>query len=285
MDNFISNAEALERWRDSGAETPLRLPIGRLAASGAVPRALSALDDRALMEAYRTTLEGRTEALFERDDESARQRHDGLELGRRALAAQVARRGLVAADVLAEDAEPLRSDRARQLPNHARLDPGGLIQAGSRAAHAEVLDSQRRSFFDRLFNRPQGISAVEAIDGDSVRLDGLREGRLFGIDAPEMPGEAGKRARAQLQKLLAGGPLQVKMHGQDPYGRALVTLYAGGTDVNRQMVAEGYARAYGRYSKRYWGAQMKASVAGKGLWADGWLKHPERQRRRAAEAR
>ena len=87
---------------------------------------------------------------------------------------------------------------------------------------------------------------IEVIDGDTVDLlidlgFGIHvqeRCRLYGIDAPEMPTESGKAAKAYLESLLgaATGGLFVatrKMARKpkektDKYGRYLAVLYDGG---------------------------------------------------------
>ena len=125
---------------------------------------------------------------------------------------------------------------------------------------------------------------IEVIDGDTVDLlidVGLeihkRERcRLYGIDAPEMPTEAGKAAKAHLESLIgaATGRLFVATRKTtrkpkektDKYGRYLAVLYDGlhslkqdqarsmalrapnefWSSINRHMVAQGHAK------ERYW---------------------------------
>ena len=91
---------------------------------------------------------------------------------------------------------------------------------------------------------------IEVIDGDTVDLlidlgfgvHVQERCRLYGIDAPEMPTEAGKAAKAYLESLLgaATGELFVatrKMTRKpkektDKYGRYLAVLYAGSHTVD-----------------------------------------------------
>ena len=120
---------------------------------------------------------------------------------------------------------------------------------------------------------------IEVIDGDTVDLlidVGLeihkRERcRLYGIDAPEMPTEAGKAAKAYLESLIgAAKELYVatrKMTRKpkektDKYGRYLAVLYDNyhdveadvdetkvsimPTSINAHMVYAGHAK------ERYW---------------------------------
>ena len=125
---------------------------------------------------------------------------------------------------------------------------------------------------------------IEVIDGDTVDLlidlgfgvHVKERCRLYGIDAPEMPTEAGKAAKAYLESLIgaATGELYVatrKMTRKpkektDKYGRYLAVLYVGAdnlgmnvrqdqaessvsamsTSVNARMVYEYHAK------ERYW---------------------------------
>ena len=121
---------------------------------------------------------------------------------------------------------------------------------------------------------------IEVIDGDTVDLlidlgfgvHVKERCRLYGIDAPEMPTEAGKAAKAYLESLIgaATGELFVatrKMTRKpkektDKYGRYLAVLYKGYynieadagetkinamvTSINARMIYEGHAK------ERYW---------------------------------
>ena len=121
---------------------------------------------------------------------------------------------------------------------------------------------------------------IDVIDGDTVDLlidlgfgVHVRERcRLYGIDAPEMPTEAGKAAKAHLESLIgaATGELFVatrKMTRKpkektDKYGRYLAVLYDGyydveadveetkinamPTSINSRMIYAGHAK------ERYW---------------------------------
>lgn len=122
---------------------------------------------------------------------------------------------------------------------------------------------------------------IDVIDGDTVDLLidlGLstfvkERCRLYGIDAPEMPSERGKIAKAYLESLLnaATGELFVatrKMTRKpkektDKYGRYLAVLYDGGDAVDLGDLAESsltmmttsfnFAMVYhGHAKERYW---------------------------------
>jgi endonuclease YncB( thermonuclease family) len=113
------------------------------------------------------------------------------------------------------------------------------------------------------------------IDGDSL-IVGQTEVRLFGIDAPELaqsctrdgrPWTCGAVAAQQLAKLVSGKPVTCTSTGLDRYGRTVARCTAGGIDLNRAMVATGYALAYRRYSTDYVSAEQSARVAKRGIWS------------------
>ena len=115
----------------------------------------------------------------------------------------------------------------------------------------------------------------KSIDGDSLHV-GDKEVRLFGIDAPEFDqtcqrasGEwsCGAAAAEQLSKLVTGKMVVCTSVGTDDHGRILGRCMAGATDINRTMVATGYAVAYRRYSSDYVSAEDSAKVNKRGLWA------------------
>ena len=115
---------------------------------------------------------------------------------------------------------------------------------------------------------------VSVHDGDTLRaIDPQKiehKVRLSGIDAPELGQAFGRVARDRLRELALRQQLVVHVHDRDRYGRDLATLEAGGRDLNRQLVAEGLAWHFTRYSDDAGlaAAEAEARAAGRGLWAD-----------------
>src|SRR5688572_29418082 len=99
----------------------------------------------------------------------------------------------------------------------------------------------------------ESLSGVgRSIDGDSLMV-GEWEVRLFGIDAPELMqtcqrgGQSwacGSDAALQLSKLVNGKRVICVSRGADTHGRTVARCTADGVDLNRVMVATGYALAY-----------------------------------------
>lgn len=115
---------------------------------------------------------------------------------------------------------------------------------------------------------------ARVIDGDTLEV-GDETFRLEGIDAPEMKqtcsdasGESypcGRRAKEALAAM-AAGPVTCERTGEDKYGRSLGYCSAAGMELNRQMVAQGWALAFVKYSTRYVAAEAEARGAKRGLW-------------------
>lgn len=125
-----------------------------------------------------------------------------------------------------------------------------------------------------------GVARV--IDGDTLDLDGTRI-RLFGIDAPEhnqtCSDARGKKwdcgsFATQSLRALAKGNLRCEPLDQDRYGRTVARCFNGQQDINAQMVAQGAAFAYRKYSKDYVTIEARAEARGVGLWS-GEAERPD----------
>mgnify|MGYP001430211549 CR=1 FL=1 len=84
----------------------------------------------------------------------------------------------------------------------------------------------------------------------------------------------GEEARRQLSRLIAGQQVQCAAVEADQHGRLLGICSAGGKDLNREMVREGYAMSYGDFEAE----QRAAKEAKRGLWS-GEFQRPRDWRR------
>jgi endonuclease YncB( thermonuclease family) len=112
-------------------------------------------------------------------------------------------------------------------------------------------------------------------DGDSFKVNGQRV-RLFGVDAPEFDQtcqragsdwQCGQAAAEALSKLVVGKDVRCLATGTDQYDRILARCTVGAVDVNRFMVANGFAVAFRRYSSDYVSAEETAKANRRGIWA------------------
>jgi micrococcal nuclease len=138
-------------------------------------------------------------------------------------------------------------------------------------------------------------------DGDTLRVrDGFQEIkiRLCGIDAPEIEQERGIASRDHLRSLInqGDGSVIVVPVETDRYGRLVAELfiqprlelgYQPGEEIaiNAQMVLDGYAHHYARYSARcpnggiLEALESEARSAGRGVWRNGNAVRPWEYRR------
>lgn len=127
------------------------------------------------------------------------------------------------------------------------------------------------------------------VDGDSLRpKSGGEDIRLHGIDAPELNQNCqdrdrrsypcGRRARDHLRKLVGGRDVTCQTRDVDRYGRTVAVCTAGETELNRQMVADGWALAYRQHEHRYVRDEVAAQAARRGIW-QGTFEQPELWRR------
>ena len=117
--------------------------------------------------------------------------------------------------------------------------------------------------------------SVRVIDGDTIGIGQLRV-RLEGIDAPEVgqtcqaKGGAtwpcGSAAATALEKLIAGNPVRCDRRGLDKYGRTLAVCFARGRDINADMVRQGLAWAFVKYSSSYVKEEAAARAEQRGIW-------------------
>jgi micrococcal nuclease len=143
------------------------------------------------------------------------------------------------------------------------------------------------------------VAVASVVDGDTIEVaydDGTTDRvRLLGVDTPEVGGpttpaefegvpntSAGRAclravaeaASAHVETLLAdtevGLTLDDAADRRDRYGRLLAYVsLPNGTDLNRHLVAAGYARVYDTAFARsaaYYEAEAAAQAAGAGVW-------------------
>lgn len=119
----------------------------------------------------------------------------------------------------------------------------------------------------------RGVARV--VDGDTIAIDDTRI-RLEGIDAPEA-GQTCKRkwigwwgcgtaATTALVRMVENRTVACEPRGLDKYGRTLAVCFADGRDINAQMVRQGNAWAFVKYSQSYVKEEALARAEGVGIW-------------------
>ncbi|MFO1154971.1 MAG: thermonuclease family protein [Rhodospirillales bacterium] len=124
------------------------------------------------------------------------------------------------------------------------------------------------------------VGRAKIIDGDTLDIGGERV-RLNGIDAPEKAQQCeagptawacGSNATRALASATQDGNVTCRGDKRDRYGRLLAVCYVNGVDLNAQMVRDGWALAYRRYSLAYVGEEAEARAAGRGMWRGQFIE-------------
>ena len=113
--------------------------------------------------------------------------------------------------------------------------------------------------------------------------------RLHGIDAPETkqecsrqdgkPYRCGETSTDALRVLFGSDPVRCEGDTYDRYKRLIAVCYIGTVNLNAELVRQGWALAYRRYSKDYVSAEKEAQEAKRGMWA-GEFEPPWEWRRK-----
>jgi micrococcal nuclease len=114
------------------------------------------------------------------------------------------------------------------------------------------------------------------IDGDTFEIVGGEKVRLIGINAPEIRDIYGEEAKQYLDRLIEEKNIDLRTDGyakdRDRYSRLLRYVYLNETDINKQMILDGYAFAYLKYhfdkEDEYKGAQIFATSNKNGMWGN-----------------
>ena len=102
---------------------------------------------------------------------------------------------------------------------------------------------------------------------------------LFGIDAPELSqscdrdGEiwaCGQASADELRAMIGNFELTCDGTEVDVYARLLAVCAVSGINLNRTMVAEGWATAFRRYSADYVADETRARASKLGLWSSSF---------------
>ncbi|WP_338152109.1 thermonuclease family protein [Sulfitobacter noctilucae] len=115
---------------------------------------------------------------------------------------------------------------------------------------------------------------LRVIDGDTVDVGGTRV-RLHGIDAPErdqpcttLTGQnwgCGDWVTRQVTDLYQGAQTRCDALDKDRHGRVVARCFIQNRDIGREIVAQGLAYAYRKYSDDYDLDEKAAFVADRGI--------------------
>lgn len=90
--------------------------------------------------------------------------------------------------------------------------------------------------------RVPAYSVLRVLDGDTFETTDKQMIRLDGVDAPAIEHCGGKEAKEELEKLITGQPLYLKLVFRDRYNRLIGLAYTPRGFVNSAMVRSGWAK-------------------------------------------
>lgn len=129
--------------------------------------------------------------------------------------------------------------------------------------------------------RPGYFRVARVVDGDTIKVEiegKIETVRLIGIDAPETPKECfSQEAKVRMSELSEGKQVKLKadasQNNRGEYGRLLrYVLAEDGTNLNKLMIAEGYAREFTyktpyQLQDKFKKSQAEAKNDKLGLWS------------------
>ena len=124
------------------------------------------------------------------------------------------------------------------------------------------------------------------IDGDTIYINKIKY-RLHGIDAPEMKQsckmkdknyKCGVKSKEFLISLIGNQSVKCNQKDIDRYKRIVAECFVGKTNLNKELVRNGWALAYRVYSKDYITDEDFAQENNLGMWK-GTFIHPKKWRK------
>ena len=115
---------------------------------------------------------------------------------------------------------------------------------------------------------------VKIADGDTLTLlTGSNEKikvRLAGIDTPERKQPFGSEAKQALSELVFQKKALIEVETKDRYGRTVGIVFVDGQNINYELVRQGMAWVYRKYTNDEILYELEAQAKTKktGLWAD-----------------
>ena len=103
-----------------------------------------------------------------------------------------------------------------------------------------------------LFASLASVVIATCYDGDTCTTTTGERVRLACIDTPELVGMRAepvpaRAARDHLRNLVVGKKVGIRRITKDRYGRTVVELFLGTTNVQQEMVVSGHAEIYWRH--------------------------------------
>ncbi|EKE13632.1 MAG: hypothetical protein ACD_12C00887G0014 [uncultured bacterium] len=122
----------------------------------------------------------------------------------------------------------------------------------------------------------QKLTVIEVSDGDTLKLSDNKTFRLYGVNAPEVKEPLFEEAKAFTENLVLGKEISFEQEANykvDKFGRTLGYVFAGGINLNIELVKNGLARvvlyekrAKIKYQDELLSAEKSAKELRLGIW-------------------
>ncbi len=124
-------------------------------------------------------------------------------------------------------------------------------------------DTEMRTLDGRVVGISDGDTLTLLVGREQIRI------RLAQIDAPEPDQPHGMNSKAALAALASRKQARVEVVDVDRYGRTVGEVFIDGIDINHEMVRQGNAWAYTKYSHSTEIVELEntARAEARGLWA------------------
>lgn len=126
---------------------------------------------------------------------------------------------------------------------------------------------------------------IKVYDGDTITIVTPEKRqikvRLKNIDSPEKKQDYGTQAKNFTSSLIFGKQVKLSSSGKDKYGREIAEIFIDDTNINKEIVKNGYAWAYRDFldDKNYIQLEQQAKNAKLGLWAGNNPIEPSKWRK------
>jgi len=120
--------------------------------------------------------------------------------------------------------------------------------------------------------KTESVLITRVIDGDTLEAESGQKIRLLGINTPESSMPFCEEATEFLRNLAENKTVQIESHETDKYGRTLAYLFINDKNINKELLARGFATLYYYEKDSHYSALKQAEESARlnkiGLWTE-----------------
>lgn len=174
----------------------------------------------------------------------------------------------------------MREFACKRVFRFASRQAGALAIAGLLAVPLFLTHGQQAATAGAGGAQSQVAGEARVVDGDTLVIGTIKV-RLEGIDAPEIEQtcsrsvlgrwtigtwKCGREAADHVARLARDRTVHCESRGNDAFGRMLGVCTVEGLEINGDLVRQGLAWAFVKYSQRYVAIESEARAAKVGIW-------------------